>query len=91
MQQETKHAIARGVAKYLIKTFGQEIEGLTYSEVLADEIGGVDEDLFEEILNLTRTFVEVAEVEVYFQEYRIKDDGTVMSKAEVEQKMKADW
>lgn len=91
MQKETKLGIARGVAKYLIKTFGEEIENLTYSEVLADEIGGVDQELFEEIEQLTRNLVEVAEVEVYFQEWRLKDDGTVMSKGEADEKMKAEW
>lgn len=91
MQKETKLAIARGVAKYLVRTFGEEIESLTYSEVLADEIGGVDQELFEEIEELTRKYVEIAEVEVYFQEWRLKDDGTVMSKDEAAQAMKAEW
>jgi hypothetical protein len=90
MQKETKYAIARGMAKQIIKDRTIDVDSLEISERLADELPGLDQGVFEEVAELVDAFLQVAEIETYFQEYRIKDDGTVMSKAEVEQNMKAE-
>lgn len=87
MMKETQRAIARNVAEYLILTFGREIEGLTYSEVLHDEIPGVDEDVFQSILKLTEGYVEIADVSVRFQDWRVKDDGSTITPTPIE----GDW
>lgn len=85
MMKETQRAIARNVAEHLILTFGREIEAPTYSEVLRDEIPGVDEDVFQSILKLTEGYVEVADVSVRFQDWRVDDDGSIVTLAE------SDW
>lgn len=82
MMKETQRAIARNVAEHLILTFGREIEAPTYSEVLRDEIPGVDEDVFQSILKLTEGYVEVADVDVRFQDWRVKDDGSTIAPVE---------
>ena len=87
MMIETKRAIARNVAKYLIETFGEEIENLTYSEVLQDEVPGVDEDVFDSIVDMTRAYVEVARVNIWFDEDRVRNDGTVISREELLKEM----
>lgn len=87
MMIETKRAIARNVAKYLIETFGEEIENLTYSEVLQDEVPGVDEDVFDSIVDMTRAYVEVARVNIWFDEDRVRNDGTVISRDELLKEM----
>lgn len=81
MQKETMRALAREVAKQIVKDSGTDVDSLLISERLADELPGLDEVVFEQIEDEIDLLIQVASVEVYFQEYRIRD-GKALSLAE---------
>lgn len=87
MQAETKKIIARSIAMYLVKAFGEEVENLTVWETVSDEVPGLDQELQDEISNLVFAYLKVAHTEVYFDDWRVNDDGTVKEREEYEKSL----
>lgn len=77
MQKETVFAIAREVAKQILKNATEDIEYLTMSETLDTELPGLDEQEFEKILKVIDGMLSTSQVEFYFSEWKLNDDGSV--------------
>lgn len=89
MQNETRLAIARVVARQVLKNAVEDIEKLTLSEHLEGEVPGLSEDEHDKVLDLVDNLISVSDSEFYFQEWRLNDDGTIRSEAEYEAELKS--
>lgn len=77
MQKEVVFAIAREVARVVLKNATEDIEFLTMSETLDSELPGLDEYEFDKVLRAVDGMIKAASVEFYFSEWRLNDDGSL--------------
>lgn len=77
MHKETVFAIARTVAKQILHNATEDIEYLTMSEMLDSELPGLDEQEFDKILKVIDGMLKTSQIEFYFADYRLNDDGSV--------------
>lgn len=75
MHKETIDALAQVVVRNAVIAAAKDVESLTISELLGDELPGLDSDAHETIYNRALEYLDIVEVHVEIPFWRLdKDD-----------------
>jgi hypothetical protein len=84
MQKEVAFAVAREVARVILKNATENVEFLTMSDTLDSELPGIRQAEFDKILKVIVGMLEASEMEFYFLEWKLNDDGSIKSDDDAE-------
>lgn len=84
MDKEVAKSIARVVAMKMVKEKASDFDSLAPAEWLSEELPGLDVEEFQLVEKYLDTFLKVAQVEVFFAEWLVSEDGKPMTPEEAE-------
>lgn len=85
MDKEVAKSIARVVAMKMVKEKASDFDSLAPAEWLSGELPGLDTEEFQLVEKYLDTYLKVANVEVFFPEWQISEDGKPMTPEEAEE------
>lgn len=74
MQKETISTLAQLVVRSALKAATKDVEALTISEMLGDELPGLDADVHESIYNKALEFLNIAEIHIDIPIWRLEEN-----------------
>lgn len=83
MNLKIAKVVARSIATHIVETHGTNIDSLTISEMTADQFPELEGDTFEALTDLVQNYIDVSDLHVHFDEWRLDSNGNKLSDEEV--------
>lgn len=83
MNPKIAKVVARSIATHILETHGTNIDSLTVSEMTADEFPELGDYAFEALADLVQNYIDVSNLHVSFDEWRLDSNGNKLSDEEV--------
>lgn len=80
ISKSTAKVIGAHLAKELRKEFGENVESLTIGEWIGTEFEDISTEDYELLAKFVRAFLKVSDVYVSLDDWRVTDDGEVLTK-----------
>lgn len=74
MQKDVIEAIARLAVQGLVKESGTQVDHLDLKVWLEDELPGLEEHVFDDVLTKAQVYLDIAEVHVEIPFWRLEQD-----------------
>lgn len=77
MNKEVMKSIARVTAVEVAREYGKDVSQETVIEWVENELPGLEDDFFTDVVELAMTFLKVVAVHVEIQDWLIDKDGNI--------------
>lgn len=81
MNKEIKKSLARVTAVETVREYGKDVSQETVIEWVENELPGLEDDFFTDVVEMAMTFISVTQVHVEVQEWMLDENGKIREEA----------